>query len=157
MDRPELLDRLPGERLRQRLPSVWSPRDGDDDSEDAEQEHEESAEWTAEPVETDAAAAEDEDENGGRLRTVLLGVSVLGAVMAVGAAVLRTLLGRGDDDSEDEDAQNVEAEAVESTPEESAESETERTPMDEGTAALLGLAFLSAVEALRDRLLHPTE
>lgn len=154
MDRPELLDRLPGERLRQRLPSVWSPGEEDDDEQAAED-----GEWKADPVdpegeETDDVGPDEDDESTGKLRTVLLGLSVFGAALAVGAAVVRRALGRngGDDESDEE-----EKTAVGTGDADGENDEPVSRPVDEGTAALIGLAFLAAVEALRDRLASPTE
>lgn len=154
MDRHDLIDRLPGSRLRQRLPSVWSPRDSEaapaspppDDGTDLA-EAAEAADTADTTFGADATAdAEDVDgEDGDRLRRLLLVLSAFGAALSVGAAVAWRLLGREETDEEGD----TEAPAPEPEPE-----PTLPTPArEEGTAALLGLGFLAGVEALRDRLL----
>lgn len=161
MKRPEFLQRLreklPGGDVRETLPSVWAPGDESEPASPPPDTDEPMA--SPPPADTDEPATvppdgvepaefddaidqETEDEKRNRIRTVLLGFSAFGAALAVGAAVARRLLGRGE---ESEDV--VEAEVVESEPAE---------PLEEGTAAALGLAFLLLVEAVRDRLTGST-
>jgi hypothetical protein len=160
MDRHDLIDRLPGSRLRQRLPSVWSPRDSDDEApgspppdtpvetdlgEAAEAADTAETTFDAAPEDDDVDDEASDDEGGGRLRSALLGLSAFGALLSVGAAVAWRLLGRGGDEDEDQ----ADAEPAPPEPEPAPSTPTR----EEGTAALLGLGFLAGVAALRDRLL----
>jgi len=151
----DLREKLPGDRLFDRLPSIWSPKDDEDTGSDASEEvigaeaddQADENDWEArtEGTETDQDG-DDADDGGTRLRKILLGLSVFGAVLSVGAALLRRVL--RDDAQEGDEADDLETEVAD---------DDETGDIDEGTAAMVGLAFLAAVETLRDRLLYPTE
>jgi hypothetical protein len=137
----DLVDRLPADRIRQRLPSVWEPADDSERTpagEDLGDPELVVPEDGAGPFE-DASDAESDEDGGGRLRRALLGVSVGSGLLAVVAAVVWRVLGRGDE-PEDPPAEPA--------------PERER---DEGVAALVGLGFGLAVAALRRRFSSPTK
>jgi hypothetical protein len=147
----DLREKLPGDRLLGRLPSIWSPKDDEDTGREpdvgaigADDDTDSTWEARTEGVETDPV--DEADDGGTRLRKILLGLSVFGAVLSVGAALLRRVL--GDDAHEGDEAEPADTEL---------ETDDAEGGIDEGTAAMVGLAFLAAVETLRDRLLHPTE
>lgn len=142
----DLVDRLPADRIRQRLPSVWEPADDSERAPAGEDlgdpelvvPSEGEAGDEAGPFE-DASDAESDEDGGSRLRRALLGVSLGSGLLAVVTAVVWRVLGRGDE--------------AEEPPAEPA-PERER---DEGVAALVGLGFGLAVAALRRRLSTPTK
>lgn len=158
MDRQDLIDRLPGRGLRRRLPLIGGDEAASEpttataetpppDVEAGPEEFDPDARWDPEMEEIvdapEAVAEPDSGDGRRRLRTVLLGVSVFGGVLAVVAALVRRALGRDADDDEQE-------------PEEEPEPEAESPPLEEGTAAALGLAFLLVAEAIRDWLTDST-
>lgn len=166
MDRDHLIDRLPTDRIRSSLPGVDADATDEFDAEDGPDEFD--LDTTDEPpaaepattglgddvdaatdaAESDADPTADDEEAPSRreqARTLLLGVSLAGAGLAVVAALVRRLLGGRTDEAED-----VEPADEGLVSDEAAAEPTPDTPAPdaEGVAATIGLAFLLVVRAL---------
>jgi len=126
MDRRTLGGRLPGDRIRQRLP-VGRPGEDETDGDHAE---------GISIPKPDLA----DDRNRNRVRVGLLALAGLGAVVTLVAVIARFLLGSDNDDDEDDP-----------------ETVGDEQGIEEGTAAMIGMAFLLGVAVVRRWLDEPGE
>jgi hypothetical protein len=204
MDRRTLSDRLPGDRIRRRLP-VGRPGEGDDEQADdsggVSMDTSDIPGVSDDGTELDFSALggeeDGDDETRDRLRLALLALAGLGALVTLVAVIAQFVLGSGDEDEEDDEDEETTG-AVVDDEDEGSESEADDTDwsvedtdepepaateaddestgttadedeevpadvdeaqarpesvgeegFDEGTAAIVGLAFLLAATAAR--------
>lgn len=139
MDRRTLGERLPGDRIRRRLP-VGRPGE-DDDRPDEEGTTDDEATGDGDE-DDDGVAVPDvdlstDDDGGRRLRSLLLALAGLGAVVTIVAVIAQFVLNRGDDDEDGQAGDTRDDEGVVSGDDDAEADATDEvvTDTDDGTDA----------------------
>jgi len=159
------MDRSPADRLpTDRIPGLGSDDETDSESTQLDSDASDELDVTADAFDAEVEDSDEKPPLRARLRTLLLGVSLGGIALAVLAALLRRILGDGDESEDTSDPATdaeptAETETVVDSDNDGETTETDEevdltsellTADAEGAAAMVGLGFNLLVRALVD-------